>query len=68
LLADHVVADQTLGALQVAFGERQVGLGLRKRGARLIESGLERASVDRDEGVALLHHLAVLEMDGAEVT
>src|SRR5262249_14884214 len=67
LLADGAVAQQLLAARQIGLGENQVGLGQLQIGARLVERILERPPVDGEQGIALLHDLAVLEMDLIEV-
>ena len=45
----------------------QIGLGLGQAGAGLIERDLERPAIDGEQQVALLDHLAVLEMDGVQI-
>ena len=58
---------QRLAALKVCIRVGQVGLGLCQRSLGLIERVLERALVDGEQKVALLDHLAVLEVDGLEI-
>ena len=55
------------GRAQIALGEGQVGARLCKIGAHLFERDLERPAVDGEEEVALLHHLAVGEMDARKI-
>ncbi len=55
------VPTKTLAALQIAFGEGEIGLGLREVRLRLIERGLERPAIDGEQQIALLHHLPVAE-------
>ena len=54
--------------VQIGFGEREIGLRLRQIGARLIERVLERPLVDREQQVALLDQLPVLEMHLVEIS
>ena len=44
-----------------------MALRLREARLRLRERGLERPAIDGEEQVALLHQLAVLEVDGVEI-
>ena len=67
LLGDGAVAHELLGALEVGFGEGEIGLGLREIGARLVERVLERPLVDGEQQIALLDHLAVAEMHLVEI-
>ncbi len=67
LLGDGLLADQALRAVEIGHREVERGLGARQIGARLLERGLERPLVDGEQQIALLHQLAVLEMDGLEI-
>ena len=67
LLGDGLVAEQLLAALQIGFGEGEIGARLRQIGPHLLEHDLERPAVDGEQQIALLHHLAVDEMDRGEI-
>ena len=67
LLGDGAVADKLLGALEIGFGESEIGLGLRQGAVRLRHGVLERPLVDGEQQIALLDHLAVAEMDLVEI-
>src|SRR5581483_8614986 len=45
----------------------EIGLGLGEAGPGLCEGRLERAPIDREQKVSLLHRLPVLEVDGIQV-
>jgi hypothetical protein len=57
-----------LAARVVGFGVRKIGLRLHKVCARLVERILERPLVYREQQIALLDDLPVLEMNLVEVT
>ena len=59
LLRDGRTLDEALAALQVAFGERQIGLRLRLGGLGLIQRGFEGSPVDGEQQIARFHDLAV---------
>src|SRR5262249_28491441 len=67
LLADGPVAQQLLAARQVRLGENDVRFRSLEIGAGLVEGVLERPLVDGEQQVALLHDLAVAEVDLIEV-
>ena len=67
LLGDGLVAEELLAALQVGVGEGEIGARLRQIGLHLLEHDLERPAVDGEQQIALLHHLAVDEMDFREI-
>ena len=67
LLADRPVTQQLLAARQIGLGEHHIGLRQLQIRARLIKGVLERAFVDGEQEIALLHDLAVLEMHLVEV-
>lgn len=66
-LRDGLLRDQRLRAREI--GIREIGLRLRagEIGTRLIECGLERALVEREEQVTRLHELAVGEVHLVEI-
>ncbi len=67
LLRDDGAAREALAALQVALREGEIGARLRESRLGLVERRLEGAAIDREQGLALAHHLAVLEVDGVEI-
>ena len=67
LLGDGLVAHELRGAREIGLGKGEVGPRLRQVGLGLVERGLERALVDREQEVALLDDLAVGEMDAVEI-
>ena len=67
LLGQGAVAHELLGAIEIGFGEGEIGLGLRQRALRLGDGVLERPLVDGEQQIALLDHLAVAEMDLIEI-
>jgi len=67
LLADGPIAQQLLAARQVRLGENDVRFRGLEIGAGLVEGVLERPLVDGEQQVALLHDLAVGEVDLIEV-
>ena len=67
LLGDHRADGKTLSAREIAFRECESGPRLREAGLRLSEGGLERPAIDREQKIALLHHLAVLKMDRLQI-
>ena len=52
-----------LVAVQVGLGEGELGLGAGFDGLGVVQGGLKGTRVDGEEQVALVDHLAVLEMD-----
>ena len=67
LLGDGLFLHQLLAAREIGLGEGQIGFRLRQRGARLRDRVLERPLVDREQQVALLDQLAVLEVHAVEI-
>ena len=65
---DGLAAHKLLAAREIGFGEGKIGARLRQVGVRLLERDLERPAVDGEQQVALLHQLAVLEMDFLQIT
>ena len=63
LLGDGLVVHQLLAACEVGLGEGEIGPRLRQIGAHLVERDLKRPLVDGEQEIALLHHLAVREMN-----
>ena len=63
LLGDGLVVHQLLAAGEIGLGEGEIGARLREIGAHLVERDLERPVIDGEEQIALLHHLAVGEMN-----
>src|SRR5260370_41760748 len=59
---------KTLGTPQRVFGEWEGGAGLCEASLCLSEGDLEGAAIDREQKIAVLHHLAVLKMDRLEIT
>jgi hypothetical protein len=62
LLGDGGSAHQFLTALQIAFGECQRGLGLHQRRLGPVTCGFQRPPVDRQQRIARLDELTVLEV------
>src|SRR4029077_15206206 len=67
LLRDSAAAHETLPTLQVGLGIGKVGTSLRQVCLRLRQRGFEGSPIDGEQEVALLHQLAVLEVNGVEV-
>ena len=67
LLRDGAIAHQLGATIEVGLGKDQVGAGLLEVGHRLVEGGLVRALVQREQQVALLDHLAVGKVDSTQV-
>ena len=63
LFGDGLIRKQALPAREIGFGEGEIGARLRQIGAHLLEHNLERAAIDGEEQIALLYHLAILEMN-----
>ena len=63
LLGDGLVVHELLAAREIGLGEGEIGARLREIGAHLVERDLERPVIDDEQKIALLHHLAVGEMD-----
>src|SRR5262249_28252058 len=68
LIGNGLVAHELLTARVVGFGEGEIGLRLHKIRARLIERVLERPLVDREEQIALLDELSILEVNFVEIS
>src|SRR5258705_4252923 len=67
LLGNDRAEGKTLGACQIAFRECESGPRLCEARLRLSEGDLEGPAIDREQKIALLHHLAVLKMDRLQV-
>ncbi len=67
LIGDGLVAYKLLSARVVGLREGEIGLRLHQIGARLVESVLERALVDREKQIALLDELSILEVHLVEI-
>ena len=68
LLRAGLLGDQVLGALKIGTRAGQHRLVLGERRLVLGELRLQRAVIEREQGVAGLHHLAVLDVDRDDLT
>ena len=67
LLGDGLVVHELLAAREIGLGESEIGARLSEIGAHLFERDLERPPVDGEEEIALLHQLAVGEVDFGKI-